>query len=104
MPELNIFQCNKYMTNLVSFVNADGRYNAYHWQNKITIETFFYEPLLTVEFEKTVLHCIPITDEEWSEPMFLIFRFIYLQQQANKYQKEKVRIKKEADDKQFDWV
>mgnify|MGYP003639074362 CR=1 FL=1 len=92
------------MINLLSFINEDGRYTAYQWQNKITIETFFYEPLLSVEFDKSTLQCIPITDEEWSGPMFLIFRFVYLQQEIYKHQKAKSRIKREIDGKQFDWI
>ena len=94
------------MIELVLFINNEGNYNSYHYNNRITIETFFYDPLLEVyvETNKKTLQFVPITDDGWLDPIFDILKFIYINYE-NEIQKElKIRIKKENEHKELDWI
>ena len=99
-------QISNFMIELVLFINNEGNYNSYHYNNRITIETFFYDPLLEVyvETNKKTLQFVPITDDGWLDPIFDILKFIYINYE-NEIQKElKRRIKKENEHKELDWI
>jgi len=84
-----------------NYINMNTHLNAHFYNRKITIESVFFHPLLSVEFEKSVIQCIPITDEGWIDAMFEVLKYFYTKEEQKK---EKLEKQKEQDDKEFDWI
>jgi hypothetical protein len=98
------YECNNFMSQLSDFINRHTHLNSHHKGNKILIESVFFDPLLSVEIEKKIIQCIPITDDGWIEAVFEVIRFIYINDREKENEKmEKLR-KQQEDDKQFDWI
>tara|TARA_R100001163_G_scaffold52802_1_gene40144 strand:+ start:68 stop:439 length:372 start_codon:yes stop_codon:yes gene_type:complete len=104
LDDHNTFECNLFMKELFDFINKHTHYNAHYSGKKISIESIFFDPLLSVELEKTTVHCIPVTDEGWIDAVFEVIKFIHIREEKLK-EKEQKRIKRQKeDDKQFDWI
>ena len=104
MDSYSIFDCNLFMKDLSDFINVKSPFNAHYSGSKISIESIFFDPMLSVELEKTTIHCIPVNDEGWIDAVFEVVKYLHLKE-SEKQQKEQERKKKEQEDnKQFDWL
>jgi hypothetical protein len=83
MDGYNLFECNLFMKELKSI---------------------FFDPLLSIELEKTTIQCIPITDEGWLDAVFEVVKFMHVRA-AKKREEERENLRKEAEaNKEFDWI
>jgi hypothetical protein len=104
MDKHSIYQCNLFMKDLHDFINRNSHFNAHHSGDKVTIESVFFDPLLSVELDKTTVQCIPVTDEGWMDALFEVMKFMHIRRQKEK-EKEAELIKKiKKDSKEFDWI
>ena len=104
MDGYNMFECNLFLKDLHDFINTETTLTAYYKNRKVTIESVFFDPLLSVELEKTTIQCIPITDEGWLDAVFEVLKYMHIRA-AKKRQEEIERLKKEEkDSKEFDWI
>ena len=53
MDGYNIFECNVFLKELHDFINEETTLTSYYKNRKVTIESIFFDPLLSVELEKT---------------------------------------------------
>ena len=100
LDDSNTFECNLFMKELFEFINKETHYNAHYSGKKVSIESVFFDPLLSVELEKTTVHCIPVTDEGWIDAVFEVIKFIHIREVTKRDKIEK-QIK---DSKEFDWI
>ena len=104
MDNYNIYECNLFMKELHEFINVNSHFNAHYSRNRITIESVFFDPLISVELDKTTIQCIPITDEGWIDAVFEVLKFIHIREE-NKKEKELKQKKKEIEDnRELDWL
>mgnify|MGYP003154741929 CR=1 FL=1 len=75
------------------------------WKNRrITVESIFFDPLLSIELEKTTIQCIPITDEGWLDAVFEVLKFLHVRS-VKKLEEEAEKRKTEDEfNKEFDWI
>jgi hypothetical protein len=104
MDGYNLFECNLFMKELNDFINTETTLSSYYKNRKITVESIFFDPLLSIELEKTTIQCIPITDEGWLDAIFEVIKFMHVRA-AKKREEERENLKKQAEtDKEFDWI
>tara|TARA_E500000305_G_scaffold105268_1_gene102582 strand:- start:439 stop:810 length:372 start_codon:yes stop_codon:yes gene_type:complete len=104
MDKSSIYECNLFMKELNNFINCDTHFNAHYSGDKITIESVFFDPLLSVELDKTTIQCIPITDDGWMDALFEVMKFMHIRRQEQKEKEADTKRKIKEDDKQFDWI
>ena len=104
MDGYNIFECNLFMKELHEFINVDSGLTSYYKNGKVTIESIFFDPLLSVELEKTTIQCIPITDEGWIDAVFEILKFMHIRASKKREEEAKKRKKQDKENKEFDWI
>lgn len=104
MDGYNLFECNLFMKELNDFINTETTLSSYYKNRKITVESIFFDPLLSIELEKTTIQCIPITDEGWLDAIFEVIKFMHVRA-AKKREEEREKLKKQAEaNKEFDWI
>ena len=104
MDGCNIFECNLFMKELHDFINTQTGLSAHYKDKKVTIESIFFDPLLSVELDKTTIQCIPITDEGWIDALFEVLKFMHIKEISERL-KEAERLKKEREsNKELDWI
>ena len=104
MDGYNLFECNLFMKELNDFINTETTLSSYYKNRKITVESIFFDPLLSIELEKTTIQCIPITDEGWLDAIFEVIKFMHVRA-AKKREEERENLRKEAEaNKEFDWI
>ena len=104
MDKYSIYQCNLFLKELYDFINANTHFNAHYQGNRITIESVFFDPLLSVELEKTTIQCIPITDEGWIDAVFEVIKFIHIRAEEKRQKENEKKSQEKKDNKEFDWV
>ena len=104
MDNYNIYECNLFMKQLSEFINTDTHLSANYSGNKVTIESVFFEPLVSVELEKTTIHCIPVNDDGWIDALFEVIKFVHIKETKRKEKQSKITKQKKEDGKQFDWI
>ena len=104
MDKHSIYECNLFMKDLNAFINCESHFNAHYTGDKITIESVFFDPLLSVELDKTTIQCIPITDEGWMDALFEVMKFVHLRRQEQKEKEVELKKKQKEDDKEFDGI
>ena len=92
------------LVKLSDFINKEGAYISFLEDNKITIETFFFDPLLSIELEETNLHFIPITDTGWLDALLLVLKFIHLNNLEEKKRKDIENKQRKTAEDEFDWI
>ena len=104
MDGYNLFECNLFLKELNDFINNETTLSSYYKNRKVTVESIFFDPLLSIELEKTTIQCIPITDEGWLDAVFEVLKFMHIRA-AKKREEERENLKKEAEaNKEFDWI
>ncbi len=104
MDNYNVFECNLFMKEMAEFINSNTHLNAHYSGSSITIESVFFDPLLSVELEKTTIQCIPVTDEGWIDAVFEIIKFIHVKNEIKKQKEYEQKKQTEEDNKEFDWI
>ncbi len=104
MDGYNLFECNLFLKELNDFINAETSLSSYYKNRKVTIESIFFDPLLSVELEKTTIQCIPITDEGWLDAVFEVVKFMHVRAAKHREEEAKKRKNEDEDNKQFDWL
>ena len=104
MDNYSIFDCNLFMKDLADFINATSPFNAHYTGGKISIESVFFDPMLSVELEKTTIHCIPVNDEGWIDAVFEVIKYLHLKESEKRQKELEKRKQQEEDNKQFDWL
>ena len=104
MDFYNTFECNLFMKELNEFINVSSHFNSHYTGNKILMESIFFEPLLSVELDKTTIHCIPVNDEGRIDAVFEVVKFVHLRESEKKEKESQKRKKQEEDNKEFDWI
>ena len=94
MDGYSLFECNMFMKELNDFINTETTLSSYYKNRKVTIESIFFDPLLSVELEKTTIQCIPITDEGWIDAIFEVVKFMHVRA-AKKREEEREKRKKQ---------
>ena len=92
-------QTIKFLSDLCDFINKDAFFSASVGSGKLTIESIFFDPILSVDFEGSNLQFIPVTDDGW-----IILKFIHMESEEERERAIKRRRQKKENDKQFDWL
>ena len=104
MDGYNMFECNLFLKDLHDFVNEETGLTAHYNNRKVTIESIFFDPLLSVELEKTTIQCIPITDEGWLDAVFEVLKFMHVKAAEKREKEREARKKEEENNKDLDWI
>ena len=104
MDGYNMFECNVFLKELHEFINEETTLTSYYKDRKVTIESIFFDPLLSVELEKTTIQCIPITDEGWLDAVFEVLKFKHLRAAKKREEEREKQKQKDKDDKELDWI
>jgi hypothetical protein len=104
MDDYSIYECNLFMKELYDFINSNTHFNAHYSGSRITIESVFFDPLISVELEKTTIQCIPVTDEGWIDAVFEVIKFIHIREEDRKEKERKKKKQQQEDDKEYDWI
>ena len=97
-------QTIKFLSDLCNFINKDAFFSASVGSGKLTIESIFFDPILSVDFEGSNLQFIPVTDDGWIDAVFVILKFIHMESEEERERAIKRRRQKKENDKQFDWL
>ena len=103
MDGYNLFECNLFMKELNDFINTETTLSSYYKDRKVTIESIFFDPLLSVELEKTTIQCIPVTDEGWLDAVFEVVKFMHIRA-AKRREEAKKHKNEDENNKEFDWI
>ncbi len=101
---ISLYECNLFMKELAEFVNANTHLNAHYTGQKISMESVFFEPLLSVELDKTTIQCIPMSDEGWIDAVFEVVKFMHIKEEENRDKKHKKQKQVEQDNRDLDWL
>lgn len=104
MDGYSLFECNMFMKELNDFINTETTLSSYYKNRKVTIESIFFDPLLSVELEKTTIQCIPITDEGWIDAIFEVVKFMHVRAAKKREEEREKRKKQDEVNKEFDWL
>jgi hypothetical protein len=100
----NVYECNLFMKELSEFINTKTHLNAHYAGSKITIESVFFDPMLSVELDKTTILCIPITDEGWIDAVFEVVKFMHIKEEENREIERKKQKYIRKNNQELDWV
>jgi len=90
----------KTLIDMHHFINKRASLRSYIEESRITIETPYYEPLVIIEIDNSVMSIIPINDVGVFDSISVVLDFIYNQQAK----KKKIKINKPNDPHEFDWI
>ena len=104
MDKYSAFECNLFMKDLNSFINSSTPFNAHYSGDKVLIESIFFDPMLSVELDKTTIQCIPVNDEGWIDAVFEVVKFVHLRETKKREDEKEKKKKEEQANKEFDWI
>ena len=92
----------KFLVDLHRFINKKGKLRSYIEETRITIETLWYDPMVSVEVDNGLMYVIPITDEGFYEALSEIIHFITFMEVKRKTTDTKPKKKPVMPD--FEWI
>ena len=92
----------KFLLDLHRFINKKGKLRSYIEETKITIETLWYDPMVSVEIDNGLLYVIPVTDEGFYDALSEIIHFITFMEVQRKTTEVKPEKKPKIPD--FEWI
>jgi|TARA_E500000305_G_C3926642_1_gene190796 hypothetical protein len=101
---ISVYECNLFMKELAEFVNVSTHLNAHYTGPRISIESVFFEPLLSVELDKTTIQCIPMSDEGWIDAVFEVVKFMHIKEEEERDKRQKKQKQVEQDNRDLDWL
>ena len=97
----------KLLVDMHRFINNRGKLRSYIDEKKITIETLWFDPLVSVEIESGIMSIIPVTDDGFYDALSEIIYFItFFEMKGKKPIKptKKTEKKPKIDPHEFDWI
>jgi len=94
----------KFLVDLHRFINNKGKLRSYIEESKITIETLWYDPMVSVEIDNGLMYVIPITDEGFYDALSEIIHFITFMEVKRKTTEVKPEKKPKVTDSDFEWI
>ena len=94
----------KFLVDLHRFINKKGKLRSYIEETKITIETLWYEPMVSVELDNSLMYVIPITDEGFYDALSEIIHFITFMEVNRKTTDIQPDEKPKVTENDFEWV
>ena len=97
---------DNYLIELSMFINQSHSYNALHEpnQNRILVETVYFNPISYIEISSGTLSFIPVTDEGFFPVMMKVLEFIAERSKEEEAKRVKKRREEKVPDDIFDWV
>ena len=92
----------KFLLDLHRFINKKGKLRSYIEESRITIETLWYDPMVSVEIDNGLMYVIPITDEGFYDALSEIIHFITFMEVKRKTTEVKPEKKPKIPD--FEWI
>jgi len=95
-----------YLLELSMFINQSHSYNALHEpnQDRILVETVYFNPISYIEISNGTLSFIPVTDEGFFPVMMKVLEFIAERSKKEEDERIKKRREEKVSDDFFDWV
>jgi hypothetical protein len=94
----------KFLVDLHRFINNKGKLRSYIEESKLTIETLWYDPMVSVELENSLMYVIPITDEGFYDALSEIIHFITFIETKRRVTDDKPKKKIKPNPNEFDWI
>jgi len=94
----------KFLVDLHRFINNKGKLRSYIEESKITIETLWYDPMVSVELDNGLMYVIPITDEGFYDALSEIIHFITFMEVKRKVTSTEPEKKPKVSDSDFEWI
>ena len=104
MGPIGSHQSSIFLSNLSSFINEDALLCATMRSNKVVIESVFFDPILSVDFEGSKLHFIPVTDGGWVDAVFVVLKYVHIVNEEKIQKQIKLKKQTEENNKEFDWI
>ena len=86
------------------FIENTGRHHCSLEDEKIIIETLYYEPLAEVEISKSILHITPVNDEGFFDALISILEYFSNIQEPKKLLKFLKENKYKPKEDDFEWI
>ena len=94
----------KFLVDLHRFINNKGKLRSYIEETKLTIETLWYDPMVSVELDNGLMYVIPITDEGFYDALSEIIHFITFMEVNRKVTSTEPEKKPKVTENDFEWV
>jgi hypothetical protein len=94
----------KFLVDLHRFINSKGKLRSYIEESKLTIETLWYDPMVSVELDNSLMYIIPITDEGFYDALSEIIHFITFMEVKRKVTSTEPEKKPKVSDSDFEWI
>ena len=94
----------KFLVDLHRFINNKGKLRSYIEESKITIETLWFDPMVSVEIDNGLMYVIPITDDGFYDALSEIIHFITFMEVKRKVTTTKPDKKPKVSESDFEWV
>ena len=94
----------KFLLDLHRFINKKGKLRSYIEESRITIETLWYDPMVSVEIDNGLMYVIPITDEGFYDALSEIIHFITFMEVNRKTTDIQPDEKPKVTENDFEWV
>jgi len=94
----------KFLVDLHRFINKKGKLRSYIEESRITIETLWYDPMVSVEIDNGLMYVIPITDEGFYDALSEIIHFITFMEVNRKVTTTEPEKKPKVTESDFEWI
>ena len=94
----------KFLVDLHRFINNKGKLRSYIEESKLTIETLWYDPMVSVEVDNGLIYVIPITDEGFYDALSEIIHFITFMEVKRKVTSTEPEKKPKVTESDFEWI
>ena len=94
----------KFLVDLHRFINNKGKLRSYIEESKLTIETLWYDPMVSVEVDNGLIYVIPITDEGFYDALSEIIHFITFMEVNRKVTSTEPEKKPKVTESDFEWI
>ena len=94
----------KFLVDLHRFINNKGKLRSYIEESKITIETLWFDPMVSVEIDNGLMYVIPITDDGFYDALSEIIHFITFMEVKRKVTTTKPDKKPKVSENDFEWI
>ena len=92
----------KIIYDMHSFINKKVKLRSYLDEGFLTIETSYYDPLVIVDIEKSIMSIIPVTDEGFYDALATILEFLADVTKKDEFKRKQKE--KEIKDEDFEWI
>ena len=94
----------KFLVDLHRFINNKGKLRSHIEETRLTIETLWYDPMVSVELDNGLMYIIPITDEGFYDALSEIIHFITFMEVNRKVTSTEPEKKPKVTESDFEWI